>query len=206
MALDLRIPMGLMFTLVGIILVAFGLATNGNAELYARCLGINANLFGHLHAGIVLGTADSRQRLIHGGAGENRLEGMTWGAYATWYVPQGFYVDLSAPANAVLGQASAEGLIVAPFKPSGLGRTVLAPVPAHAGEPVCLYFVDAPRASHWEVYAVDRQRLAALDFGAERDQCWPTDGVAPGLYRLKVHVDYANGVAEDKVYKIVVQP
>jgi hypothetical protein len=45
MTLDLRIPMGLMFTLVGIILVAFGLATNGNAELYARSLGINANLW-----------------------------------------------------------------------------------------------------------------------------------------------------------------
>ena len=45
MSLDLRIPMGLMFTLVGIILVAFGFATNGNTELYARSLGINANLW-----------------------------------------------------------------------------------------------------------------------------------------------------------------
>jgi hypothetical protein len=45
MSLDLRIPMGLMFTLVGIILTVFGLATNGNTELYARCLGINANLW-----------------------------------------------------------------------------------------------------------------------------------------------------------------
>jgi len=45
MNLDLRIPMGLMFTLVGVILSAFGLATNGNAALYARSLGINANLW-----------------------------------------------------------------------------------------------------------------------------------------------------------------
>jgi hypothetical protein len=45
MSLDLRIPMGLMFTLVGIILVAFGLATNSNTALYARSLGINANLW-----------------------------------------------------------------------------------------------------------------------------------------------------------------
>ena len=45
MSLDLRIPMGLMFTLVGVILVAFGLATNSNTELYARSLGINANLW-----------------------------------------------------------------------------------------------------------------------------------------------------------------
>ena len=45
MQLDLRIPMGLMFTLVGVILVAFGAATNSNTELYARSLGINANLW-----------------------------------------------------------------------------------------------------------------------------------------------------------------
>jgi hypothetical protein len=45
MNLDLRIPMGLMFSFVGIILTAFGLATNGNAALYAKSLGINANLW-----------------------------------------------------------------------------------------------------------------------------------------------------------------
>jgi hypothetical protein len=43
MNLDLRIPMGLMFTLVGLILTVFGLATSGSA-IYARSLGINANL------------------------------------------------------------------------------------------------------------------------------------------------------------------
>jgi hypothetical protein len=37
--------MGLMFSLVGIILTAFGLATNGNTALYAKSLGINANLW-----------------------------------------------------------------------------------------------------------------------------------------------------------------
>lgn len=45
MNLDLRIPMGLMFTLVGAILVAFGAATNDNMALYAKSLGINANLW-----------------------------------------------------------------------------------------------------------------------------------------------------------------
>jgi hypothetical protein len=45
MNLDLRIPMGLLFTLVGIILTAFGIATRGNFELYARSLGINVNLW-----------------------------------------------------------------------------------------------------------------------------------------------------------------
>jgi hypothetical protein len=45
MNLDLRIPMGLMFTLVGIILTAFGIATRTNLELYARSLGVNVNMW-----------------------------------------------------------------------------------------------------------------------------------------------------------------
>jgi hypothetical protein len=45
MNLDLRIPMGLMFTLVGIILTAFGIATRQNFVLYSRSLGINVNLW-----------------------------------------------------------------------------------------------------------------------------------------------------------------
>ena len=45
MNLDLRLPMGLMFSLVGVILTAFGLATNNNAAISAKSLGINANLW-----------------------------------------------------------------------------------------------------------------------------------------------------------------
>jgi cytochrome c biogenesis protein CcdA len=45
MNLDLRIPMGLMFSIIGVILTGFGAATYNNAELYARSLGVNANLW-----------------------------------------------------------------------------------------------------------------------------------------------------------------
>lgn len=45
MSLDLRIPMGLMFTLTGAILTLFGILTRDNVELYARSLGINANFW-----------------------------------------------------------------------------------------------------------------------------------------------------------------
>jgi predicted ABC-type sugar transport system permease subunit len=45
MSLDLRLPMGLMFTLTGTILTAFGLATRGNQVLYARSVGIDVNLW-----------------------------------------------------------------------------------------------------------------------------------------------------------------
>lgn len=43
MQLDLRIPMGLMFSLVGLILVVFGFVTNGSA-IYAKSLGMNINV------------------------------------------------------------------------------------------------------------------------------------------------------------------
>jgi hypothetical protein len=44
MSLDLRIPMGMMFTLVGAILVAFGISTDGQ-RIYAKSLGLNVNLW-----------------------------------------------------------------------------------------------------------------------------------------------------------------
>jgi hypothetical protein len=45
MRLDLRIPMGLMFTLTGAILTAFGLATRENAVLYAKSDNLDVNLW-----------------------------------------------------------------------------------------------------------------------------------------------------------------
>jgi hypothetical protein len=45
MSLDLRIPMGLMFTLTGLILTLFGYTTRANTELYVKSLGINVNLW-----------------------------------------------------------------------------------------------------------------------------------------------------------------
>jgi hypothetical protein len=55
MGLDIRLPIGLMFTLIGLLLTGFGLFTGGS-EVYQRSLGININLIW----GIVL--------LIFGGA------------------------------------------------------------------------------------------------------------------------------------------
>jgi hypothetical protein len=68
MILDLRIPLGLMFTLTGMILTLFGLKTNGDADLYARSLGINANLWW----GMVL-LAFGLTMLILGRRGQKRL-------------------------------------------------------------------------------------------------------------------------------------
>ena len=44
MGLDIRWPIGLMFSLVGAMLVIYGVATISDTELYRRSLGINVNL------------------------------------------------------------------------------------------------------------------------------------------------------------------
>jgi hypothetical protein len=42
---DPRISLGMLFTLIGTVLTAFGLATRSNADVYARSMGIDANLW-----------------------------------------------------------------------------------------------------------------------------------------------------------------
>ena len=44
MGLDIRWPIGLMFTLIGAMLVIFGFATSSNAEMYHHSLDINVNV------------------------------------------------------------------------------------------------------------------------------------------------------------------
>ena len=43
MGLDIRMPIGLMFTLLGVVLVGYGLI--GDKTVYQRSLGININLW-----------------------------------------------------------------------------------------------------------------------------------------------------------------
>ena len=42
MGIDIRLPIGLVFALIGILMTAFGAA--GNSAIYERSLGINVNL------------------------------------------------------------------------------------------------------------------------------------------------------------------
>lgn len=42
--LDIRFPIGLMFSIFGLIITIYGLATMGNDEMYARSLNVNVNL------------------------------------------------------------------------------------------------------------------------------------------------------------------
>jgi len=44
MGLDIRYPIGMMFTLLGLILLGTGFITGGDAAIYRSSLGININL------------------------------------------------------------------------------------------------------------------------------------------------------------------
>ncbi len=57
MTLDIRIPLGLMFAVLGVLLTVWGLYTSNNADMYARSLGVNVNLFwgvGLLAFGVIM--------------------------------------------------------------------------------------------------------------------------------------------------------
>ena len=68
--LDLRLPIGLMFSLVGALMLVFGLYTASDAELYKCSLGININIwwgaallvFGGLMLGFALRSASNEKK------------------------------------------------------------------------------------------------------------------------------------------------
>jgi hypothetical protein len=41
---DIRIPIGLMFTIIGVIVTIFGITTNSDTAMYEKSLGINVNI------------------------------------------------------------------------------------------------------------------------------------------------------------------
>ncbi len=64
-SLDIRVPIGALFGILGLILVVYGLTTGGNAAQYARSGGININLWWGvvmLVFGVILLAAARRKR------------------------------------------------------------------------------------------------------------------------------------------------
>ena len=41
---DIRIPIGLMFSLLGVLITVFGVLTRSDSSMYQRSLGINVNI------------------------------------------------------------------------------------------------------------------------------------------------------------------
>jgi len=45
MGIDVKIPIGLMFSILGLLLTIYGLFTSSNPEMYQKSFGINVNLW-----------------------------------------------------------------------------------------------------------------------------------------------------------------
>jgi hypothetical protein len=45
MGIDIKFPIGLMFSILGVLLTIYGIFTNSDEMLYSRSLGININLW-----------------------------------------------------------------------------------------------------------------------------------------------------------------
>ena len=48
MGIDIKFPIGLMFSILGFLLTIYGAVTHGDEALYSRSLGININLWSGL--------------------------------------------------------------------------------------------------------------------------------------------------------------
>jgi hypothetical protein len=87
---------------------------------------------------------------------------------------------------------------------SNLGRSILAPSPAHQGQPLCLYFDAAPASSEWKIYDLAGDLVEKLGFETQRQQCWDTGKVAGGIYLARISVNYADGTKKDFLQKLAV--
>jgi hypothetical protein len=79
------------------------------------------------------------------------------------------------------------------YAASGLGRAVLGPVPAKAGEPLCLWHDGPPAASVVKLYNLLGQKVAEASFGGEYRNCLNTGGLAPGVYFAVIETIHPGG-------------
>ena len=78
--LDIRIPIGGLFVVLGLVLVGYGVATNADAEQYARSMSVNINLWWGLvmlvFGGLMLLLARSSSRDASAQAAGDTPEGL----------------------------------------------------------------------------------------------------------------------------------
>lgn len=92
------------------------------------------------------------------------------------------------------------------FQASGMNQTVVAPVPAHAGDRVCLYFDKPAISSSWDVFNMAGERVSQLTFTGDNGNCWDTRGAPPGVYLMRIRVNYADGTSAQVMKKEVLAP
>jgi hypothetical protein len=77
--LDIRLPIGGLFSVLGLLLAGYGLATAGDAERYARSLSLNINLWWGIvmavFGALLLRAAGRARRIAAARPAEETLEG-----------------------------------------------------------------------------------------------------------------------------------
>ena len=86
------------------------------------------------------------------------------------------------------------------------GQLVLAPVPAHRGDRVILFFDKPPKATQWEIVNVAGESVATLSFTGTSNHYWDSTGVAPGIYFVRIKINYLDGTNIQITRKAVVIP
>jgi hypothetical protein len=87
---------------------------------------------------------------------------------------------------------------------SGLDGTVLAPVPVQVGGTLYL-FPDKPiTGSQWDIFNLLGESVTSLSFSSPAGNSWNTQGVAPGVYAIRLKLSYSDGTETTIWKKIVV--
>ena len=81
---------------------------------------------------------------------------------------------------------------------------MLAPIPVKSGESLCLYNFGDVTSSTWQVINLMGEKVSEISFGGSSNECWNTQGVAPGLYIVEIAFTYTDGTKGNLTQKIVV--
>ncbi|HJT25282.1 MAG TPA: hypothetical protein VJ873_11950, partial [bacterium] len=90
-----------------------------------------------------------------------------------------------------------------PFSASNNGLT-LAPNLLRDGQAAGLYFTGRPLSSDWKVYTVSGELVKHFTVAGTQGHSWNPGATASGLYLVEVHVAYADGTTQDRLFKVVV--
>jgi hypothetical protein len=77
-------------------------------------------------------------------------------------------------------------------------------VPVPNGGDLCLYPDKPTLSSHWDVYDWIGICVARLDFTGGNQACWNVSGLSPGIYIVRMKINYSDGSDRTTWQKIVV--
>jgi len=90
-----------------------------------------------------------------------------------------------------------------PYNVSPMGVLSLGPNVVHDGQAVCLFLDKPVNTTQWDIYDLLGERVGGLSFGTQ-EACWNHQGIAAGLYLVRVRASYQDGSSADKMMKVMI--